>query len=159
MRTHTISSIYRWPSLHHAGMKPTPASSAHVSSSGQESLPPLRKASLQETLLWSAAPVQVKIGRESESGRLVLICFQRVKVQSPDWSSIHYLPSCLSLLNSRIMVMCFSPGFCRLFILPFKKSGLRAHRLTELFCCSLQLGKASTVSGLWSRVCGYPLEM
>lgn len=36
------------------------------------------------------------------------------------------------------------------------KSGLRAHSLTELFCCSLQLGKASSVPGLWSRVCRIP---
>lgn len=36
------------------------------------------------------------------------------------------------------------------------KCGPRAHSLTELFCCSLQLGRASTGPGLGSRVGGIP---
>lgn len=75
--------------------------------------------------------------QRSESGRLVLIlCFERVQVQSPDWPSIHHLPSCFSLLNSKIMVVCCSS---RLWMTPtIQKTRLRAHSLTELFCCSLQ---------------------
>lgn len=57
------------------------------------------------------------------------------------------------------MVVYFSSG---LWMTPsaiqktVAKYGLRAHSLTELFCCSQQPGKASTGPGLWSRICGIP---